>query len=54
MGRRHEDDERQVKRWKASARHASQVVANCRKGDIFCRRRQRQALLHWAYDARRL
>ncbi len=54
MGRRHEDDERQIKRWKAFARHAAQVQKNCSKGDDTCRRKQKQALLHWAYDARTL
>ncbi len=54
MGRRHEDDARQIKRWKAIARHVAQVMHNCMKGDVHCRRRQRQALLHWAYDSRRI
>lgn len=56
MGRRLNDgeDERQIKRWRAFARHAAQVQHNCRQGDFHCRRRQRQALLHWAYDSRRL
>lgn len=54
LGRRHEDDERQIKRWKAIARHISQIIHNCRKGDQFCRPRQRQAILHWAYDPRNL
>jgi hypothetical protein len=27
---------------------------HCRKGDIHCRPRQRQTLLHWAYDSRNL
>ncbi|MCA9367762.1 hypothetical protein KC887_05910 [Candidatus Kaiserbacteria bacterium] len=56
MGRRLSDgeDERQIKRWRAFARHAAQVAHNCRPGDEFCRPRQRQALLHWAYDSRRL
>ena len=54
MGRRHEDDHRQIKRWKAITRHVSQIVYNCRAGDQFCRPKQRQALLHWAYDPRKL
>lgn len=54
LGRRHEDDERQIKRWKAITRHAAQIVHNCRPGDQFCRPKQRQAILHWAYDPRRL
>lgn len=54
LGRRHEDDERQIKRWKAIARHIAQIKNNCRLGDQFCRPRQRQAVLHWAYDPRKL
>ena len=30
----------------------TQIVNNCEKGDLACRRRQRQAVLHWAYDSR--
>ncbi|MCB0445982.1 MAG: hypothetical protein KDD03_00435 [Gelidibacter sp.] len=54
LGRRHKDDERQIKRWKAITRHATQIANNCRAGDQNCRPRQRQAILHWAYDARKL
>ena len=54
MGRRHHDDERQIKRWKAFKRHAAQVRNNCFQGDFSCRAKQRQALLHWAYDSRKL
>lgn len=54
MGRRHEDDARQIGRWRAFARHRAQVLRNCEPGDPFCRPRQRQALLQWAYDSRML
>ena len=54
MGRRSPDDERQIRRWRAMARHLAQVRAHCEEGDLLCRRRQRQAILHWAYDSRRL
>jgi hypothetical protein len=53
MGRRCQDDERQIKRWKGIARHVAQLRKHCEPGDLNCRRRQRQALLHWAYDSRR-
>jgi hypothetical protein len=52
-GRRCPDDERQIRRWRAMRRHIAQIRKNCRKGDHACRRRQRQALLHWAYDSRK-
>jgi len=52
MGRRCEDDLRQIGRWKAMTRHIAQIRRNCAKGDLLCRPRQRQALLHWAYDSR--
>jgi hypothetical protein len=54
LGRRHEDDERQIKRWRAFRRHWSAVRNNCMRGDFDCRKRQRQALLHWAYDSRKI
>jgi len=33
---------------------ASVLQLACEPGDVWCRRRQRQALLHWAYDSRKL
>jgi hypothetical protein len=54
MGRRCEDDERQIRRWKAMKRHLAQIRLGCEQGDLNCRRRQRQALLHWAYDSRKI
>jgi hypothetical protein len=48
------EDERQIKRWRAIRRHIAQVIRHCSKGDLSCRRRQRQAILQWAYDSRLL
>jgi len=55
LGRRIPDeDARQIKRWKAMTRHIAQLRMKCRTGDFSCNTRQRQALLHWAYDSRKL
>jgi hypothetical protein len=54
LGRRHEDDQRQIKRWRAFRRHYSAVKNNCWPGELTCRKKQRQALLHWAYDSRKI
>lgn len=55
MGRRiPEEDERQIKRWRQMKRHVAQVEKFCEPGDVTCRPKQRQALLHWAYDSRKL
>ena len=52
-GRRMPDeDRRQIARWRAFRRHAAQVRKHCEPGDPFCRPKQRQALLQWAYDSR--
>lgn len=52
LGRRGPDDERQIRRWRAIRRHVAQLQSACPRGDLICRPRQRQALLHWAYDSR--
>lgn len=55
MGRRiPEEDQKQVKRWKSYKRHLAQVKKNCAPGDLDCRKKQRQSLLHWAYDSRKI
>ncbi len=54
LGRRHKDDERQIKRWVAMRRHVAQVKKYCPVGEKLCRPKQRQALLHWAYDSRKI
>jgi hypothetical protein len=53
MGRRCLDDDRQISRWLAFRRHLTQLQHACPRRDFSCRPRQRQALLHWAYDSRK-
>ena len=43
-------DEIQIKRWKNFRRHVLAIKKNCERGDLSCRRRQRQAILQWAYN----
>ena len=40
----------QIKRWKNFRRHVTAVEKNCEKGNLDCRKKQRQAILQWAYD----
>jgi hypothetical protein len=55
LGRRTDkEDLRQIKRWRAFRRHYSAVVNFCEPYDFRCRKKQRQALLHWAYDSRKI
>jgi len=55
MGRRIEqEDKRQIGRWRAFKRHKGAVEKNCAPEDMSCRKKQRQALLHWAYDSRKI
>lgn len=52
MGRRSDDDARQIRRWRAIERHVAAIRKNCAPRELDCRPRQRQAVLHWAYDSR--
>lgn len=55
MGRRLQmEDQRQIKRWRMIKRHIVQLKKNCLAHDYSCRPVQRQALLHWAYDSRKI
>jgi len=55
LGRRMEDEDlRQINRWRAFSRHAGAIKKYCEPYDFSCRKKQRQALLHWAYDSREL
>ena len=52
VGRRiPEIDKIQIGRWRAfGPRHIGAIKKNCRKKHFSCRRKQRQALLQWAYN----
>lgn len=55
LGRRTPDeDQRQIKRWKAMKRHIGAIKNHCPPRALDCRKKQRQALLHWAYDSRKI
>ena len=43
-------DQIQIQRWINFTRHVKAIKKNCEEGDLFCRRRQRQAILQWAYN----
>ncbi len=55
LGRRIPDyDAWQIQRWKNVHRHIAQLQKACPIGELNCRPVQRQAILHWAYDSRKL
>jgi len=55
MGRRiPQEDKKQIGRWNSFKRHLGSVKKNCKQKDFECRPKQRQALLHWAYDSRKI
>ena len=43
-------DEIQIKRWKNFKRHIAAIKKNCESIDLNCRKKQRQAILQWAYN----
>jgi hypothetical protein len=49
-----EEDQRQIGRWKRIQRHIVQIRRHCMPGYFDCRPRQRQAVLQWAYDSRKI
>ena len=51
MGRRIPSiDKIQIKRWKNFNRHVMAIKKNCESNDLTCRKKQRQAILQWAYN----
>ena len=51
MGRRIPNiDKIQIKRWKNFTRHVMAIKKHCEPNELSCRRRQRQAILQWAYN----
>ena len=43
-------DQIQMQRWFNFTRHVTAIKKNCERNDLTCRRRQRQAILQWAYN----
>ncbi|OUW61311.1 MAG: hypothetical protein CNC06_03550 [Pelagibacterales bacterium MED-G40] len=43
-------DQIQMQRWFNFTRHVKAIKKNCERNDLTCRRRQRQAILQWAYN----
>ena len=54
MGRRTANDARPIQRGAQSGTTSPLLRTTCEKGDLERRRKQRQAVLHWAYDSHTL
>ena len=48
------EDLRQIKRWRAFRPHAGAIRNFCEPYAFPMQKKQRQALLHWAYDSRNI